>query len=170
MCLLHTQWHVECIQTEMVQFLLSNEAALLVSLCWLGSKTQKIEQFHQGGNIGCASTDSNGFLQELLSVAHHPLGGGSTFHIVVKKTIKTSHFCNNTMYYNHTAGHLQSSKKSFIEQHVCIDKNNFLNVLFVVLWRDCLLFLIPGPPSLLCTDERDFQFWTQSCLEPFQKN
>jgi len=74
MCLLHT--HVECIQTEMVQFLLSNEAALLVSLCWLGSKTQKIEQFHQGGNIGCASTDSNGSLQELLSVAHHPLGGG----------------------------------------------------------------------------------------------
>ena len=70
----------------------------------------------------------------------------------------------------HTGGHLQSSKKTSIEQHVCIDKNNFLGVLLVVLWRGCLLFLLSGPPSLLCSDERDFQFWTQSCLEPFQKN
>ena len=69
----------------------------------------------------------------------------------------------------HTGGHLQSSKKTSIEQHVCIDKNNFLGVLLVVLWRGCLLFLLSGPPSLLCSDERDFQFWTQSCLEPFQK-
>jgi len=116
----------------MVHFQICNEAQ--VSLCRLGSTTQKIEGFDQGGRIGGASTNSKGSLQGLLSVAHQSLGGGGhTFHIVVKKTIKTSHFCNNTMYYNHTAGHLQSSKKSFIEQHVCIDKNNFLNVLFVVL-------------------------------------
>ena len=35
--------------------------------------------------------------------------------------------------------------------------------------RAAYLFLIPGPPSLLCSDERDFLFWMQSCLEPFQK-
>ena len=35
--------------------------------------------------------------------------------------------------------------------------------------RAAHLFLIPGPPSLLCSDERDFLFWMQSCLEPFQK-
>ena len=82
MCLLHT--HVECIQTEMVQFLLSNEAALLVSLCWLGSKTQKIEGFEEGGRIGGASTNGKGSLQELLMVAQYSRGG-HTFHIVVKK-------------------------------------------------------------------------------------
>ena len=35
--------------------------------------------------------------------------------------------------------------------------------------RAAYFFLIPGPPSLLCSDERDFLFWMQSCLEPFQK-
>ena len=69
----------------------------------------------------------------------------------------TSHFYNDIMCYIHTAGHLHSSKKSSIEQHVCIDKNNFLSVLFVVLWRGCLMFLLPEPPSLLCSDERDLQ-------------
>ena len=68
----------------MVQFLLSNEAALLVSLCWLGSKTQKIEGFEEGGRIGGASTNSKGLFTR-VTVGGPPAsgGGGVTLSILL---------------------------------------------------------------------------------------
>ena len=80
--------------------------------------------------IGGAATDSKGLFRRVtVGGPHQPLGG-LHFPYCCKKTNKVSHFYNDTSIQPVIC---KEVKKSSRGQHVCIDKNDFLNGLFVVV-------------------------------------